>query len=178
MKTRKTRFAKLLMNAGIAVSFVTAVSGAAFAQSESGNALSNVTAANERVSKRDFEVVESAGLNVPDPLTPQAIESFVDENLVTTHTGRLVVTKSIDLSATCTPASGVLYYIMVDDTPIRSSAVFSRAGVTGQISGVTAEVVPAGSHRITIGEQCTLPGATVSGGTVTLVGLTSIIVLP
>jgi len=135
-------------------------------------------AQNDKLSKKDFEIVVSAGLSVPDPLTPQSIESFVNETLVTTQEGRLIVTKSIDLSATCTPASGVLYYIMVDDTPIRSSAVFSRAGVTGQISGVTAEVVPAGSHRITIGEQCTLPGATVSGGTVTLVGVTSIIVLP
>ena len=61
MKTRKTFFAKLLMNAGMAVLFVTAVSGAAFAQSD-------------KVSKKDFEVVESAGLNIPDPLTPQTID--------------------------------------------------------------------------------------------------------
>ena len=134
---------------------------------------------NGKLSKKDFEIVVSAGLNIPDPLTPQSIESFVNETLVTTQEGRLIVTKSVDLSATCTPTSGVLYYLIVDDTPIRSSAVFSRtSGVTGQISGVTTEVVPAGTHSIAIGEQCTLPGATPSGGSVTLVGLTSIIVLP
>jgi len=165
MKTRNTFFAKLLMNAGIAVLFVTAVSGGAFAQSE-------------KVSKKDFEVVESAGLNIPDPLTPQTIESFVNEHLVTTQAGRLLVTKSIDLSASCTSTSGVLYYLMVDDVPIRSSAVFSRTGVTGQLTGVSADVVAAGSHLIRIGAQCTAPGATVNGGTVTLIGITSIIVLP
>jgi hypothetical protein len=135
-------------------------------------------AANDKVSKKAVEVVESAGLNVPDPLTPQNIESLVDEDLVTTNTGRLLVTKSVDLSATCTPASGVLYFLMVDDVPIRSSAVFSRTGVTGQLTGVSADIVAAGSHRIRIGEECTAPGATVSGGTVTQVGITSIIVLP
>ena len=130
-------------------------------------------------SKKDFEIVVSAGLNVPDPLTPQDIETFVNETLVTTQAGRLIVTKSIDLSATCTPVSGVLYYLMVDDTTIRSSAVFSRQnGVTGQLSGVTADVVAAGTHLIRVGVQCTLPGATVSGGSVTLVGVTSVIVLP
>jgi hypothetical protein len=67
---------------------------------------------------------------------------------------------------------------MVDDVPIRSSAVFSRTGVTGQLTGVSADVVEAGSHKIRIGEQCAAPGATVSGGTVTQVGITSIIVLP
>ena len=132
-----------------------------------------------KLAKKDFEVVVSAGLSVPDPLTPQAIATFVDETLVTTQEGRLIVTKSIDLSATCTPVSGVLYYLMVDDAPIRSSAVFSRQnGVTGQLSGVTADVVAAGTHLIRVGVQCTLPGATVSGGSVTLVGVTSIIVLP
>src|SRR5262249_56927135 len=152
--------------------------GGGCAQSERSNALSKVGGANEKVSKNDFEVVESAGLNVPDPLTPQAIESFVDENLVTTHAGRLLVTKSIDLSATCTPASGVLYFLIVDDVPIRSSAVFSRTGVTVQLTAVSADLVAAGSHRIRIGAQCTAPGATVSGGTVTRIGIPSILLRP
>ena len=167
MKSRKTLFAKLLMNAGLAVLCVTVASSAAFAQSE-----------GDKLSKKDFEVVESAGLHVPDPLTPQTIESFVDENLVTTRSGRLIVTKSIDLSATCTIGTGVLYYLIVDDVPIRSSAVFSRTGVTGQVTGVTADAVAAGFHRIRVGAQCTAPGATTNGGSVTLVGITSAIVLP
>src|SRR5436190_12046994 len=110
----KTLVAKLLRETGVAVLLLLTVAGAVFAQSD------------PKVSKKDFEVIESAGLNVPDPLTPQSIESFVDENIVTTRAGRLLVTKSIDLSATCTPSSGVLYYLMVDDVPIRGSAVFSR----------------------------------------------------
>ena len=155
----KTFVAKVFMEAGVAALLVMAVTGAVFAQSDT------------KAPKKDFEVIESAGLNVPDPLTPQNVESFVDENIVTTHAGRLLVTKSIDLSATCTPTSGVLYYLMVDDVPIRSSAVFSR-------TGVTADAVAAGFHRIRVGAQCTAPGATTNGGSVTLVGITSVIVLP
>lgn len=166
MKTTKTFFAKVLMTAGFAMLCV-AASSSAFAQSGS-----------DKLSKKDFEVVESAGLNIPDPLTPQTIESFVDEDLATTRTGPLIVTKSIDLSATCTAGTGVIYYLMIDDVPIRSSAVFSRTGVTGQVTGVTRDAVPAGSHRIRIGAQCTTPGATANGGTVALIGLTSVIVLP
>ena len=163
----KTFVAKLLMKAGLAALLVTVVADAAFAQSDT------------KASKKVFEVIESAGLNVPDPLTPQSIESFVDENIVTTSAGRLLVTKSIDLSAICTPTSGVLYYLMVDDVPVRSSATFSRTtGITGQLTGVTEDIVLAGRHHVRVGEQCTLPGATVSGGSVTLVGVTSIIVLP
>jgi hypothetical protein len=163
----ETGFTKLSMTAVIAVLLIAAVSSAAFAQST-----------NDKISKKDFEVVESAGLNIPDPLTPQAIESFVNEDVVTTQPGRLLVTKSIDLSSTCTAGNGVLYYLMVDGAPIRSSTVFSRTGVIGQVTGISPEIVAAGSHRITIGAQCTTPGATVNGGTVTLIGLTSIIVLP
>jgi hypothetical protein len=167
MKTRKTLIEKLLTNAGAAVLLVTAASSAAFAQTES-----------EKSSKKDFEVVLSAGLNVPDPLVPQTIESFVDEYITTTRTGRLLVTKSIDLSASCTTGTGVLYYLVVDDEPMRSSAVFSRTGVIGQVSGVSADIVEAGFHRIRIGAQCTAPGADVNGGSVTLVGITTVIVLP
>jgi hypothetical protein len=123
-------------------------------------------------------VVESAGLHIPDPLVPQAIESFVDEHVTTTRAGRLLVTKSINLSASCSTGDGVLYYLVVDDEPMRSSAVFSRTGVIGQVSGVSADIVEAGFHRIRIGAQCTTPGADVNGGTVTLVGITSVIVLP
>jgi len=130
-------------------------------------------------SKKDLEVIESAGRNIPDPLTPQSIESFLDESITTSKAGRLLVTKSMELTTTCTPTSGVLYFLIVDDVPIRNSAVFSRSsGIVGQVSGVTTDVVDAGTHTITVGSVCTLPGATPSGGSVTLVGLTSVIVLP
>ena len=129
-------------------------------------------------SKKDLEVIETTGRNIPDPLTPQSIESFLDESITTTKAGRLLVTKSMELTTTCTPTSGVLYFLIVDDVPIRNSAVFSRTGIVGQVSGVTTGVVDAGTHTIRVGQVCTLPGATPSGGSVTLVGLTSVIVLP
>ena len=172
----KTFGVKLLMRAGTVALFVTAIAGSAFAQ-DTSKAVSNGAVASAKASKKSFEVVDSAGLNIPDSLTPQSIEHFVDEDLVTTQAGQLVVTKSIELSATCTAGTGVLYYLLLDDVAIRNSTVFSRTGVSGQISGVTAGDVATGTHRIRIGEQCTTPGASVSGGTVTLVGITSVIVL-
>jgi hypothetical protein len=136
-------------------------------------------AAAAELAKKAFEIVESAGLNIPDPLVAQDIESFVDEHVTTTKAGQLIVTKSVNLSASCSIAtSGVLYFLMVDDLPIRNSTVFSRDGVVGQLTGVTADTIEAGTHRIQIGEVCTQPGATVNGGSVTLVGITSVIVLP
>ena len=173
----KTSGMKSLMKAGVVALFVTIAAGPAFAQ-DTSKALSNNAVTGVKTSPKTFEVIDSAGLSIPDPLTPQSFEHFVDEDLVTTQTGQLVVTKSIDLAATCTVGAGVLYYLMLDDEPIRNSTVFSRTGVSGQISGVTAIDVAAGPHQIRIGEQCTSPGATVSGGTVTRIGITSIIVLP
>ena len=133
---------------------------------------------NGRTGRPDLEVIESAGRNIPDPLTPQSIESFLNETVTTSQAGHLLVTKSMELAAICTPTSGVLYFLIVDDVPIRNSAVFSRTGIVGQVSGVTTDIVDAGTHTIRVGQVCTLPGATPSGGSVTLVGLTSVIVLP
>lgn len=130
-------------------------------------------------AKKDLEVIETVGRNIPDPLIPQSIESFVTESFTTSKAGHLLVTKSMELSTTCTPTSGVLYFLLVDDVPIRNSAVFSRTtGILGQVSGVTTDVVEAGPHTIKVGQVCTVPGATPSGGSVTLVGLSSVIVLP
>ena len=173
----KTSRMKSLMKAGIVALFVMTAAGSAFAQ-DASKAVANNGVAGAKASQKSFEVIDSAGLNIPDPLIPQSIERFVDEDLVTTQAGQLVVTKSIDLGATCTAGTGVLYYLMLDDVPIRNSTVFSRTGVSGQISGVTDIDVAAGPHRIRIGEQCTTPGASVSGATVTVIGITSIIVLP
>ena len=137
------------------------------------------SAIDARTAKKDLEIIETAGRNIPDPLVPQSIESFVDESVTTSKAGHLLVTKSMELSTTCTPTSGVLYFLIVDDVPIRNSAVFSRTtGILGQVSGVTTDVVDAGAHTIRVGQVCTLPGATPSGGSVTLVGISSVIVLP
>lgn len=143
-------------------------------------ALTSVTksAADARVERQDVEVVESAGRNIPNPLTPQRIESYLNESVTTSKAGRLLVTRSLDLSMTCTPESGVLYFLIVDDVPIRNSAVFSRTGIVGQVSGVTTDVLAAGTHTIKVGEMCTVPGAYPSGALVTIVGISSVVVLP
>jgi hypothetical protein len=134
--------------------------------------------AEGRIERQDIEVVESVGRNIPNPLTPQRVESFVTESVTTSKAGRLLVTKSMDLTTTCTPASGVIYFLLVDDLPVRNSAVFSRTGLAGQVSGVTTDVVEAGTHTIKVGLTCTVPGAYPSGATVAVIGITSVVVLP
>ncbi|BCS32069.1 hypothetical protein TBR22_A12740 [Luteitalea sp. TBR-22] len=131
-----------------------------------------------RIERPATEVVESAGKSIPDPLTAQRTESFLNETITTTRAGRLLITKSMELTTTCTPTSGVIYFLVVDGVPLRNSATFSRTGVTGQITGVTTDIVAAGAHTITVGLTCTVPGAFPSGATVTLIGITSAIVLP
>lgn len=135
-------------------------------------------ASTGRIDRPDVEVVESAGRNIPQSLTPQRIESFVTETVTTSSAGRLLVTKSMELTTTCTPTSGVLYFLMVDGVPIRNSAVFSRTGIAGQVSGVTTDIVAAGTHTIAVGETCTVPGAYPSGATVAVIGITSLVVFP
>ena len=157
-----------------------AVTAYAATDDQAGFAKSTTSAKPETngSAKTSPEIVESAGLSIPDPLTPQSIETFVDETVVTTKAGHLVVTKSVDLAAFCTPTSGVLYFLIIDDVPIRNSALFSRSSVTAQISGVTTGIVDPGTHQIRLGEVCTEPGAVVTGNSVTLVGISSVIVLP
>ena len=181
------RFVAVPFAATALLSFATP-SGAAASQlssvvaGASDQANANVSPAkpepNGRIARQDLEVIESAGRNIPDPLTPQRIESFLNETITTTQTGHLLVTKSMELTTTCTPTSGVIYFLIVDDVPIRNSAVFSRTGLAGQVSGVTTDVVAAGTHTIKVGQLCTVPGAWPSGSSVTIVGLSSVIVLP
>jgi hypothetical protein len=133
---------------------------------------------DERLERPEVEVIESAGRNIPNPLTPQRIEYFLTESVTTSKAGHLLVAKSMEITTTCTPTSGVLYFLLVDDVPIRNSAVFSRTGMVGQVSGVTTDVVTAGTHTIKVGQVCTVPGATPTGGSVALIGITSVIVLP
>ena len=154
------------------------ISGAATMYAGASDQSSFATSAAKPEAKTASEIIESAGLNIPDPLTPQAIESLVDETITTSKAGHLLVTKSVDLTATCTPTSGVLYFLIIDDVPVRNSAVFSRSNVTAQLTGVTTGIVDTGSHQIRIGERCTAPGADVTGGSVTVVGISSVIVLP
>ena len=187
MSRFRTRFLAVPFAATALLSFATPSGAAASERSSVVAGASDQVSANAdlakpaidlRIAKKDLEVIDSAGRNIPDPLIPQSIESFVDESVTTSQAGHLLVTKSMELTTTCTPASGVLYFLIIDDAPIRNSAVFSRTGILGQVSGVTTDVVNAGTHTIRVGAVCTLPGATPSGGSVTLVGITSVIVLP
>ena len=130
---------------GIAANEQSSVVGSA-SEPASANVSPAKPASNGRIARPDLEVIVSAGRNIPDPLTPQRIESYLDETVTTSQAGHLLVTKSMELTTTCTPTSGVLYFLIVDDVPIRNSAVFSRTtGIVGQVSGVTTDVVDAGT---------------------------------
>jgi hypothetical protein len=170
----------LLSFAAPLVASASAQSSAVPGPSDQANARADIAKPpiDARIERPEVEVIESAGRNIPNPLTPQRVESFLNESVTTSKAGHLLVAKSVELTMTCTPTSGVLYFLIVDDVPIRNSAVFSRTGIVGQVSGVTADVVSAGTHIIKIGQSCTVPGATPTGGTVALIGISSVIVLP
>ncbi|HTV01599.1 MAG TPA: hypothetical protein VMF13_13710 [Luteitalea sp.] len=133
---------------------------------------------DDRAARQGIEVVESAARFIPLNLTAQRTETMIIDTFTTTKPGRLLVTKSMELSATCTPASGVMYFLILDGVPLRNSTVFARAGFVGQMSGVTTNTVAAGTHTVTVGETCTVPGAYPSGASVTIIGLTTAVVLP
>ena len=170
----------LLSFAGSSAAAADQLSTAVAGQSEQASATVDLAkpAVGGRIARQDLEIIESAGRNIPNPLTPQRIESFLDESVTTSTAGYLLVTKSMELTTTCTPTSGVLYFLMVDGVPIRNSAVFSRTGIAGQVSGVTTDIVAAGTHTIAVGETCTVPGAYPSGATVAVIGITSLVVFP
>src|SRR4051794_37475038 len=67
----------------------------------------------DKTAKSHVEIVESTGLHIPNPLVPQDIQSFVDESVTTSTSGTLLVTKSVNLTASCSIAtSGIVYFLM------------------------------------------------------------------
>jgi hypothetical protein len=128
------------------------------------------------------EHVETAGVNVP-ALNPDRTESGLTETVTTTTSGRWLVSKTFAGYYSCSNPSqaGAWYYLMVDGTPVASTATFRPYSNTilyfDTMTGVTKDVIPAGTHTIAIGEQCAT-GYTAGGWGSYVVSRSSVTVLP
>jgi hypothetical protein len=127
------------------------------------------------------EHVESSGINLPD-LAPQHTENL-NEMITTTTTGRWLISKYFAGYYLCSSPSqaGAWYYVMIDGVPVASTAAFRPYANTYQffdnLTGITDSVIPAGTHTISIGEQCQ-DGYTAGGWGSYVVSHTSVTVLP
>ena len=127
------------------------------------------------------EVEISAGLFVPAVLTVQFLFAGLAEPITTTTSGHWLITKYFSGFVTC--ASGAaFYFITVDGVAVRSSTV-TRANsasnlVLDTMTGVTPNVMAAGTHSVAIGAQCSVTTST-PGNSGTLANtVASVTVLP
>jgi hypothetical protein len=126
------------------------------------------------------EVVVTEGIR-PTSVTfvPEQLFSGLTQTVVTTRSGRLQISKYFRGSAFCAPSdSAQVYYLLLDDVPVRSSLMFSAGAeyINSHMFGVTEDVVAAGEHQIAIGAECLTgdPG----GFFLTGVSTSSIVVIP
>jgi hypothetical protein len=124
------------------------------------------------------DVVDGPGFHVPAVLNVQNTQSFITETVVTPKAGRLLIGKSFKGSINCTPVPGVLFFLILDSEPVRTSVAFTDSAFQGQLSGVTTGVVDAGPHTIGVGAQCAAAGAFPGSGTTTAVTISSVVVFP
>ena len=130
---------------------------------------------DQRIESSKSVAVTGAGIGLPATLTAQA--EFLPETIVTPQAGQLLIAKSGAIQLYCNFGEQ-LYFLMVDDVPLRSSVMIVLSGGTdGQITGTTDAVIPAGSHEISIGARCSAPTAVVTGSVATQVSASSVTVL-
>ena len=134
--------------------------------------------ADARVAAVAAVAFEGPGIFVAPTLVVQSDHSPVAETVNTPKTGQLMIAKSFIGSAQCTSGTAHYHFLTVDGVPLRSSARYVAASVTfdGSLIGVTAGVISAGAHTISVGSQC-LSGTT-NGASRTHVSTTSVVVLP
>lgn len=129
-------------------------------------------------AKSGHEVVVSAGLSQPDPLSPTFHPASLDETITTTTSGHWLVTKSFVGELTCGGSAGALYYILIDNVPVRSSVILRPRTLVSQyddaLIGMTPDVIPAGTHVIGIGAECpaAFPGGNSGWATVSISAVT------
>jgi hypothetical protein len=120
-------------------------------------------------------VVIGPGSNNPASLTPQL--RFLLETVTTPKAGRLLIAKSVSISSfACTINSSYWLYLLVDGVPLPGSVVAADNVFRGQVTGVTADALPAGDHSVEVGVRCI--AGTHSSSAVYLTSRASIVVLP
>jgi hypothetical protein len=112
--------------------------------------------------------------------TPDTTFGSINQPFTTTRPGRLLVTTSVSVSASCQNGASEyrLYFVLIDGVAIRSSAVVKQSAdkLQQQLTGLTSAVIPAGAHQISVGAECRT--GTTSGNTVDFFSVSSVVVLP
>ena len=128
------------------------------------------------------DVIVTDGLNTQHDFDIEAVPEALTETVETDRDGRLLISKYVWIqSLNCTPTitNSVLVFITVDDQPVESSFVHVErtTDVDTRLTGVTEEVIAAGSHEVGIGIECGSTAVALDETGVQLTN-TSIIVLP
>lgn len=133
---------------------------------------------NAAVATAAAVAFEGPGIFVPPTLVVQYNHGLVAETVNTPKAGRLMIAKSFNGGTACSSGTSHYHFLTVDGVPLRSSARYVEANVefAQSLIGVTAGVISAGAHTISVGSQC-LSGTT-SGSITTGVSTTSVVVLP
>ncbi len=125
------------------------------------------------------QVVVGPGNFVPATLAPQYVYHDLVETITTTRAGRLLISKSARLNLGCT-AARALFYLLVDGVPVRSGVVMGDPALewNGQITGVTPDTIPAGTHTIGFGAECQIRSTSTGGGGWAAISSSSVVVIP
>jgi hypothetical protein len=126
--------------------------------------------------------VTTAILGGPFPaytFVPEGIATL-PQTVTSDRPGRWLVSKMFAGSTSCSPGGEALLFLVVDGVAVRASAVYRESGapfVSTRLTGVTENVIPAGTHTVAVNGEC--PGTlTFQMGSHYLISNTSVIVLP
>ena len=102
----------------------------------------------------------------------------LSETVVTSTAGRWMLSKFVRVGVSCsTPVSFYRLYLTVNGTPVRASTFTPPQGpVTTMLTGLTEEVIPAGTHEVRVYGDC--PNSDLTGADVSIRTISSVIVFP
>ncbi len=123
------------------------------------------------------EAITGPGASLSADLVVQ--RKVVVETVTTATAGQLLVSKFGRFYLDCTEGAR-LYFIVVDDVPLRSSAYYvpDATWLNATLTGTTIDVIPAGDHEIAIGAQCYNPTTHTGGHGLTGFSSSSVTVIP
>lgn len=109
--------------------------------------------------------------------SPTAAQSFTIATLTTTTAGRWALSAVWPVQVDCTSGSNGLVFLMVDNVPIVSTAVWASLGSQNRVPlvGTTPSSIAAGSHTVKVGGSC--HAGSMSGMGVGIGGVVNVTVL-
>jgi hypothetical protein len=124
------------------------------------------------------ELIVTPGIN-QIPFELERAFSDLDETVVTTTPGRWLLSKFVSVSLNCSSAGSVpQYYLTVNGTPVRASMFFAPQGqaVRATLTGLTEEVLPAGTHEVRLYGDC--PASDWTSSSTSVRSISSVVVFP